>query len=291
MKAYTLIELVIALTAIFGLWVGLTIFDLGVLFAISWMVGVSAAGALIFLILLMPHGPAVRNPDLELAGRMLSYGFRVYMATLIAYMVGRTNLLLVNSYLGTSEAGLYSVAVALADGIHLIPTVVAVNLFPRIARGLDFQYTAVVFRSVTFLFGLVCLISIPLVGPAIGALFGPAYDGTTDIYYWMLPGIFAYGTLNVLGYHFAARGFPLEAVLIWIPGMVINLGVVMLWMPGNDAEVAALATSIAYTMVLILHVRTFVKESGSYWVLVPRPAEVARLLAGAVRALRPSAAG
>ncbi len=291
MKAYNLIELLIAVAVVAGLWVGLAQFDAGVLFAISWMVGVSAAGALIFLILLMPHRPAVRRPDLQLARRMLSYGFRIYVATLIAYMVGRTNLLLVNSYLGNAEAGLYSVAVALADGLHLIPTVVAVNLFPRIARGLDYQYTAVVFRSVTLLFGLICIASVPLAAPAIEGLFGPAYEGTTEIYYWMLPGIFAYGTLNVLGYHFAARGFPLEAMLIWIPGMAINLGIVFIWMPGERAWVAALATSIAYTVVLALHMRTFAKESGGYDVLIPRPTDITTLLAGALRAIRPRAAG
>lgn len=291
MKAYNLMELAIALTVVIGLWIGLAYFDRGVLFAISWMVGTSAAGALVFLVLLLPHRPAIRNPDLELARKMLAYGFRIYVATLIAYMVGRTNLLLVNSYLGTSEAGLYSVAVALADGIHLIPTVVAVNLFPRIARGLDYTYTAVVFRSVTLVFGLICIASVPLAGPAIEGLFGPDYQGTTEIYYWMLPGIFAYGILNVLGYHFAARGFPLEAMLIWIPGMAINLGIVFIWLPGEHAWVAALATSVAYTAVLALHMRTFAKESGGYGVLIPRPTDIPGLLAGALRAVRPTATG
>lgn len=289
MKAYNGVEFAIALLVTSGLWVGLHFLDIGALGAIVWMVSVSAIGALTFLALLMRHKPAVRQPDLDLARQMLKYGFRIYVASVVAYLVFRSNLLLVNAYLGNAEAGLFSVAAAMAEGIHLIPTVVAVNLFPRIARGVEYGYTALVFRSVTVLFAIVCLATVPLAGPAIHALFGTAYDGVKEIYLWMLPGIFSYGILNVLAYHFAGRGFPLEAMLIWFPGMAVNIAIVVLWVPNHGAWVAGLAASVACGLVLVLHMRMFAKESGGYGVLIPRPAEVARLLIGSLRALRPGA--
>jgi O-antigen/teichoic acid export membrane protein len=291
MKAYNGIELAITLLVTSGLWVGLHFLGMGPLGAIVWIVSVNAMGALTFLALLMRHKPAVRQPDLDLARQMLKYGFRVYVASVVAFLVFRVNLLLVNSYLGNSDAGLFSVAAAMAEAMHVIPTVVAINLFPRIARGAEFDFTALVFRSVTVLFALVCLASVPLAGPAIHVLFGTAYAGVKDIYLWMLPGIFCYGTLNVLAYHFAGRGYPLEAVLIWFPGMAINLAIVMIWVPGHGAWVAALAASVACGIVLVLHMRMFAKESGGYRALIPRPAEVARLLIDSLRSLRPRVAG
>jgi O-antigen/teichoic acid export membrane protein len=175
----------------------------------------------------------------------------------------------------------------MAEGLHLVPTVVAINLFPRVARGMHFDYTAMVFRSVTFLFAIICVATIPLAGPAIDVLFGPQFAGVREIYYWMLPAIFCYGTLNVLSYHFAGRGYPLEAVLIWFPGFAINIAIVMIWVPGSGPNAAALAASVACAVVLVLHMHLFAKESGSYRVLIPRPAEVFQLLVGALRTLRP----
>jgi O-antigen/teichoic acid export membrane protein len=290
MKAYNGIELAITLLAASGMWVGLHVLGIGPLGAIIWIVSVSAMGALTFLALLMRHQPAIRQPDLDLARQMLKYGFRVYVASVIAFLVFRANLLLVNGYLGNSEAGLFSVAAAMAEAMHVLPTVVAVNLFPRIARGVEYHFTALVFRSVTVLFAIVCLASVPLAGPAIHVLFGSAYAGVKEIYLWMLPGIFCYGTLNVLAYHFAGRGYPLEAMLIWFPGMAVNLAIVILWVPDHGAWVAALAASIGCGIVLVLHMRTFAKESGGYRMLIPRPGEVARLLIASVRSLRPRAA-
>jgi O-antigen/teichoic acid export membrane protein len=219
----------------------------------------------------------------------LRYGFRVYAATMLAYAVGRVNLILVNSYLGASAAGQYSIGVALSDGMHLLPSVVALNLFPRIARGDPHERSAAVFRSLALLFGLLCLVTVPLAGPGINAVFGVQFAPSVGIYYWLLPGIFAYGMLNVLAYHFAGRGFPLEAVLIWIPGLVLNLVIVMAFVPKGGTQIAALAATVSYVLILFMHMRLFAKESGGYGALVPRPRETVRLALEAFRALRASA--
>ena len=79
---------------------GLAVFSFGVLGAIVLMVSVNVAGTLAFTFALRHHRSPLRSPDLELMRSMLRYGGRIYLATLLAYLVGRANLLLVNSYLG-----------------------------------------------------------------------------------------------------------------------------------------------------------------------------------------------
>ena len=288
MVAYNGIELTFAVLTFTGLVIGLAVFSIGVLGVICMMVSLNIAAACVYYVLVRGQGPPLGTPDRRLIAAMTRYGLRVYLTTLLAYAVGRINLIFVNSYLGSSAAGQYAIGVALADGMHLLPSVVALNLFPRVVRGGDSHgRSAAVFRTLTLLFAAVCVVTVPLAAVGIEFLFGRAFAPAVTIYYWLLPGIFAYGMLNVLSYHFAARGFPLEAILIWVPGLAINLALVILLVPRIGVNMAALAASVSYAVILLMHMRLFAKESGGYASLVPRPREALALGAGAWRALRP----
>ena len=71
--------------------------------------------------------------DRELLRRMLAYGLRSYIACFLAYLIIRSDMLLVNYFLGAAEAGVYSVAVNLADLLLVFPSAVGTMLFPRIS--------------------------------------------------------------------------------------------------------------------------------------------------------------
>jgi O-antigen/teichoic acid export membrane protein len=277
MRAYNGVELAGNAAAFTALVVGLGLLHIGVLGAIVVMVSANWAMALTFLALQSAHIVRIEGPDLGLFVRMLKYGFRVYVTTFIAFLVARINLILVDSHLGPAQAGRYSIGLAIMEGISVLPLVAAVNLFPRIARGAPFESSAVLFRTLCLFYGAICLLTIPLAGPAIDLLYGARFSEATQIYYWMLPGIFCYGMIHVLSYHFAGRGFPLEAVLVWLPGMIINLVIVGILLPGHGAHIAALASSLAYIIVLLLHMRLFAKEAGGYRALTPRGREFVAL--------------
>ena len=157
--------------------------------------------------LLVRVGAPTFRPDASLARTMLRYGLRIYVAALVSLLVIRLDLLLVNAFLGSDEAGLYSVAAALADGMFVLPMVIGLNLLTRVARGDPDQATAEIFRSVSVLYGLVCLATVPVAGFGIRAIFGEGYADAESLYYWLLPGIFCLGMLTILSHHFAGRGF------------------------------------------------------------------------------------
>jgi O-antigen/teichoic acid export membrane protein len=291
MIAYNGVELGMSIVMVLGLAIGLLIFSVGVLGAIVLLVGVNIAGSLAFLFLLRHHRPRLRSFDRRLLGSMLRYGSRLYVAALLAYLVGRVNLLLVNSYLGGAAAGKFSIALALAETIHLLPTVIALNLFPRVARGDASGNTGAVFRSLTLVYALLCALTIPVAGPAIRLLYGSAFSDAATMYYWLLPGTFSYGMISVLAYHFAGRGFPLSAVIVWVPGLILNFAIVLPTVSRHTgANVAALAASVSYTVVLALHMRLFAQESGGYRSLLPRPRETLDLANEMLRMLRVASA-
>jgi O-antigen/teichoic acid export membrane protein len=280
--AYNVTEAAFSVVPVAVLIVGFTVFDFDVTGALLVMVGGYYLGAGTYLALLMRHKPPLRDPDFSLLAEMAKYGFRVYVATLMAFLVIRLDLLLVNGYLGAKEAGYYSVAVALVEGMYLLPTVVGLNLFPRIARGAPDEVSAEVFRSIAVLYGLFCLVSIPLAGPAISYLFGSRFEPATALYYWLVPGAFSLGMLTILSHHFAGRGFPLEAMLIWFVGLGVNLVMNLLLLAEYGTYIAALSSSIAYTVLLVLHMRLFARDSGGYRALRPSLREVVRFVRVAV---------
>jgi O-antigen/teichoic acid export membrane protein len=208
---------------------------------------------------------------------MLRYGGRIYVATLLAYVIIRVDLLLVNGYKGAAQAGLYSVAVALADGMLVLPTVVGLILLPRVAGGAGDEVTAAVFRVTALLYGVLCLVTIPLAGPAVRLAFGGPFAGSVSLYLWLLPGIYSLGMTTVLANHFAGRGFPRQAMLVWFAGLAVNLAMNLVLLPRYGTVVASVSSSVAYTLLLVLHMRLFSRDVGLRR-LIPRLHELRWLL-------------
>jgi O-antigen/teichoic acid export membrane protein len=274
MVAYNAVDVSQAALTLVALIAGFVLADLGLTGTLVVLAAGRYAAAAAYFVLLAKRSPVVPRPDLVLVRRMLTYGFRIYVAILVSFLVIRLDLLLVNSFLGRTEAGLYSVAATLADGMFVLPTVIGLNLFTRVARGDPTEASAEVFRSVAVLYGLFCLATVPVAGIAIRAFFGDDYSGATSLYYWLLPGIFSLGMLTILSHHFAGRGYPLQAMAFLIAGLALNVVLNVVFLPGRGAWVASLTSSITYAVLLVLHMWLFAREAGSYRVLLPRPGEV-----------------
>jgi O-antigen/teichoic acid export membrane protein len=272
------IEVAAGLLAVIALAVVLLGFDGGVLAAIAVTTGGYVAAAAGFAAAHVRHRWELLRPDRTLARSMLKYGFRIYVATLIAFVVVRLDLLLVNAYLGEREAGLYSVAAALAQGMYVIPAVVGVNLFPRIARGGPDEMSAAVFRSFFLLYAGFCVLSAALAPVAIPVLFGSGFDDAVALYWWLVPGIFCLGMLTVLSNHFAGRGFPLEAMLVWFIGLAVNVAMNLALLDAHGTWIASLSASVAYAILLMLHMRMFARDVGGYAALRPSPHETVRFV-------------
>jgi O-antigen/teichoic acid export membrane protein len=274
MVAYNLVEAAQATLTLAALLVALYALDAGLTGALAVLTAGRYAAVAAYLAILAPG-----RFDPRLARRMLAYGLRAYVAIVVSFLVIRLDLLLVNGYLGSAEAGLYSVAATIADGMFVLPMVVALNLFPRVARSDSHEQSAEVFRSLAVLYGALCLLTIPA-AQAIPLVFGERFEGSIDLYYWLLPGVYCLGLLTILAHHFAGRGYPKEAAGIWFVGLALNVAINVAFLPGRGAWVASLASSIAYAVLLALHVWLFVREARTWSALRPRTAEIARMVRG-----------
>ncbi len=278
MVAYNAVEVGQAALTLTALVVGFAFFDLHLTGTLAILGAGRYAAVVAYSVLLARRSRIFGRPDTKLVRTMLTYGFRVYVALLVSFLVIRLDLLLVNAFLGRTEAGVYSVAATLADGMFVLPMVIGLNLFPRVARGDPTQASAEIFRSVAVLYGLFCLVTVPVAGLGIRAFFGSEFEGATSLYYWLLPGIYSLGLLTLLSQHFAGRGFPPQAMAIWFVGLALNVALNVAFLPGRGAWVAALASSITYFVLLVLHMWLFAREAGGYGVMRPRLGEVVRFV-------------
>jgi O-antigen/teichoic acid export membrane protein len=268
--AYNMIDLAQALLTFATLCVVLILAHGGITAAMLVTTGAAIASAVAYAVQLRHEFHNVWRPHLDLARAMMTYAFRIYVATLMSFLVIRLDILLVNHYRGTAQAGIYSVTAAIAAGMFVFPSAVGVNLFPRIAHGDGSELTARVFRISAGIYGLCCLVAIPLASPFIHLLYGARFAEAASLFYWLLPGIFSLGMLTVLANHFAGRGFPLAAMLVWFVGLGVNLAMNVVLLPSHGTYVASLASSVAYTVLLLLHVQMFAKENHGYKSLLPR---------------------
>jgi O-antigen/teichoic acid export membrane protein len=287
MRAYNLVELAQSLLSTIVLAVGLYVFRMGVTGSIAVFASASWLGALAYLTLLRMRTSHIGPPDLALARRMVRYAFRIYVATLMSYLIVRLDLFLVNVWLGPRQAGLYGVAGSLADALFIVPMVIGLNVFPRVARGASTEMTATVFRLVTIIYGGFVVASMILARPIIAALYGSSFGASAELYCWLAPGVFSLGLVTVLSYHFAGRGFPLHLMLVWFVGLVVNVVINVLFLEGSGTYVASLSSSIAYTLVLVLYLRLFAREIGGLKEVIPRPSELAALARATIRRVGP----
>lgn len=277
--AYNVVDAAAAVATFAGICVALIALDGAETAAVAVLVG----GRVVALaaVALVLRGDLFARPRPALLRRMLVYALRIHVAAVLAYLVIRLDLLLVNGYLGPEQAGFYAVAIALADALNVIPAVIATNLFARVSRGLGDDATASVFRFVALVYGAVCVLAALVAAPLISLLYGGAFAPAAELFWALAPGLLCLGLLNVLAQHFAGRGFPLEAMLVWFAGLALNLAINLLWLE-RGTIVASIASSAAYALLLVLHMRMFARDGG-YGRLRPRLGEAVGIMRVALR--------
>jgi O-antigen/teichoic acid export membrane protein len=287
MVAYNAGELLLSVGTLVCVSIGIAVFEIGVTAAIVLLLVQYPVGFVLYSLLLWRRSGWSLRPDRELAREMVRLGLRVYPATVLAYLLVKVDLLLVDGFLGSTQAGYYSAALVVAQGLFLFPMVVGLNLFPRVAREKGTALTAKVFRTTAVLYGGACALVAALASTIVGVLFGSEFSEATGLLLWLLPGTFALGMVSVFSYHFAGHDYPAPLVFYWALGLALNLALNVALLPRYGTVIAPLASSVCYALVLVLHARLFVRAPGGWALLRPQLGEAVTTVGLAVRRLRP----
>lgn len=201
------------------------------------------------------RGSLIVARSLTLLQEHIPFAFRSYLASLFAFMLLRSDMLLVQHISGNAEAGQYSIAVAMADMIYILAVTAGSLLFPRlsanqdgVSRRKETKKTLVQIGLAMSALGLVAAVSASAV---IALTFGPSYLPAASMFHILVFAIIAYGMNNILSNHLAAEGQPWSAVWVWVAALVVNLALNLIWIPGYGGRGAALASTVAYSLVLV----------------------------------------
>jgi len=220
------------------------------------------------------------RPDFALLREMLKYGVKFYVSILAGVVIFRVDLLFVNHFRGATEAGVYAVAAQVSFVLMMLPGVIAMLLFPRVASDQDprGEFAIQVTRHASFVMTIMCLAAagasfvLPLV-------YGGGFADATIQLLILLPGIYLVGIESVLVQHFTGTGLPAAIPVFWLITLAINLGLNLLLVPVFGARGAAATSSLSYTLIFVLVAGYFCLKTGR------RPAEIFLLRRGELRDL------
>lgn len=203
--------------------------------------------------------------DARLFRRMLAFGFRSYVACALAFLIIRSDMLLVNYFLGTAQAGVYAVAVNLADLLLVFPTAVGTMLFPRISAqpADDGVLTAAACRHTLAGMAVLCLGAGVLAGPLVHIVYGRAFEGAAVPFVLLLPGVLALSLETIFMNDLAGRGLPPVVIVVPGVGLAINVLLNFIFIPRFGLSAAAIASSIAYGAMLVIAWTAFARRTAT----------------------------
>ncbi len=218
------------------------------------------------------------RPDLSLARRALSFGVRSHVGRVMMSGNYRADQWFVGAIAGSRELGLYSIAVAWAEVLFYIPTVLVLVQRPFLVRA-DREGAR---RRAAKGFRAGILLTAPLVlggflfAPFLcSTIFGAEFAGAVDDLQILVIGVFGLLALQQLGNALTAQGRPglwtIAAACTFVATVVLDLVLI----PDFGGAGAAVASRIAYaiggTVAIVLFLRVL---GGPASDLAPRLGEV-----------------
>lgn len=220
-----------------------------------WANAGSAMLAALFLwALLWRYGARSFAFDRRLFSDGLGYSGRVYVITLIAFLISRLNIVLLERFADHEAVGIYSVAAQFSDTMMLLPTTVAMILFPELVKAGSRSALSRTWRTAGVVAALMVSASlvVGLLAPLfIPFMFGIAFAQSAQVLIWLLPGTVALGVGSIFSQFLAARGVPMVNIWIWVASFLVMLLGDALLIPRLGSVGAAISVSCSYIFFAI----------------------------------------
>lgn len=225
------------------------------------------------------HG--LRKPDMSLGRQTLWYGFRAHGTQVGGIVNGRIDLLILPAFLGAATVGLYSVATSVTWIVFTLANALAVIVLPAAARH-EVHGTAIMVAAMytTLIVGLLLSAGLAILAdPAVRIVYGSSFVGSADAIRLLLPGTIAYAVAAVIGAGLYALDRPGLSAISQLPGIVITVVGLLLFLKHGGIIAASIVSSVAYTIVLITSLFLYRSAAGIGWSdFVTSPAELRRSL-------------
>lgn len=231
------------------------------------------------------------RPDLALLREVLGFGARAHTGQVLLIGNYRLDQWLIGSMVGSRELGLYSIAVAWAEGLFMLPAAVAQVQRPDVVRA-DARAAARqalgVLRMVLVITALLTVAVVAAAPLLCTVVFGEGFRGSVDDLRVLALGAFGVAVLKVLGGTLTAQRRPLLESAAVGTAFICVLALDVILIPAYGGLGAALASAVAYSVGGIVMLLVFSRALGaSAMDAVPTGRELGALVAR-VRSARAS---
>ncbi len=162
----------------------------------------------------------------------------------------RMDIILLKKYSTLTQVGLYSLAVQIAEQLWHVPYAIETIVLTRSAAATDEQAsnrTVASIMRVSFLislfFGGVVYFIVPTIIPLV---FGSDFSRSVPMIRGILPGVLMLVVFRILNSRLAGMGKPQVAIYCFIPALIINLVLNLIWIPHYGGMGAVWASNISY---------------------------------------------
>ena len=227
----------------------------------SWFTATLVAAALVIVFL----WPGSRGWRLDASSfrRTFEVGMRGASSVTLIFLMFRSDLYLVEWFMGEAALGVYKVSTNFAEMMQRLPNVAGLVLLPKVIRGED-ENTRITLQAArgTLLFSLGAAAGLLFFGDLLIAHTFPKYEDAFAPLMWMLPGLLLAGFGSVLNTKLAGRGYPPVTIAVPAVALVLNVVLNMALIPRMGLEGAAISTSIAYGVWSLSMTFFFLRYSG-----------------------------
>jgi O-antigen/teichoic acid export membrane protein len=187
---------------------------------------------------------------------MIRLGAVFALSIFIMQLNYRVDIILLKKYSTLEQVGLYSLATQIAEQLWHIPYAIEAIVLTRSANATDDRLvnkTVASIMRVSFLAGLFgCCLIIILAPPLLPLIFGKAFAGSVPMLQNILPGIIFLVSFRILNSRLAGMGKPQIAIYTFIPALILNVLLNIIWIPQYGGIGAVWATNITYVSGSVL---------------------------------------
>ncbi|MGB0721607.1 MAG: lipopolysaccharide biosynthesis protein [Gammaproteobacteria bacterium] len=194
----------------------------------------------------------------------LGYGLKSYASAVLGFLVLRTDVLLINWFLGSEQTGQYAVAVTLINGLYVLPTTLSHMAFIKLVSVPEWADRL---RLVIRVCGLSALLmTLTVLGAAWAAsgifplLFGEAFAGAAGAFVCLLPGLWIWSIETVIRKLYTTDGYASWVVWAWACAFLTNIVLNIVLIPRMGIVGAAMASSIALGVVALWTFIAFLRD-------------------------------
>lgn len=210
------------------------------------------------------HG--VARPDRELIRKSLGYGLRSHIGSTAGLVNGRLDLIIIPGFLSAASVGLYSVATNVSSIITVLTGTVAVMVLPVAARREGSPRTVVLTMHAALLISLAIALPLLALAPqALEIVYGSEFRKAATVLRLLLPGAVFQAVGVVLNSGLLAAEKPLWVSAAVLPGALLTIGGLILFLPIGGITAAAILTSSVYLIELVAVSHLYRRALGLRW--------------------------